>query len=158
MTNRAMRNGSTALILSGLLSIGSAAIAGSPKAAGSTSKPASAPKSSAASRPASTSKSAGGAVHGPAANGTGSHGPTANGTGTANTHGPSANGSNTQATPNSRYGQPASSAGAHAAIQAGHNQAIPHASPAGSVDHATRNGSAIRTRPNGKVSDVHDAR
>ena len=152
MTNRAMRNGSTALILSGLLSIGSAAIAGSPKAAGSTSKPASAPKSSAASRPASTSKSAGGAVHGPAANGTGSHGPT------ANTHGPSANGSNTQATPNSRYGQPASSAGAHAAIQAGHNQAIPHASPAGSVDHATRNGSAIRTRPNGKVSDVHDAR
>jgi hypothetical protein len=38
------------------------------------------------------------------------------------------------------------------------HQAIKSPAPKGSNEHVTKTGSAVRTRPNGKVSDVHDAK
>ena len=38
------------------------------------------------------------------------------------------------------------------------HSAISHPVPKGSTEHVAKNGSAVRTRPNGKVSDVHDAK
>jgi hypothetical protein len=38
------------------------------------------------------------------------------------------------------------------------HQAIKSPAPKGSNEHVTKSGSAVRTRPNGKVSDVHDAK
>ncbi|MGA2806923.1 MAG: hypothetical protein ABSE87_02260 [Terracidiphilus sp.] len=100
----------------------------------------------------------GGASHGPTANGGTSHGPTANG-GTANgAKGPGANGGTkgpgTTAGNNRPTAGPGKTSGPgtqHTAIKSG-------PAPKGSSEHVTKSGSAVRTRANGKVSDVHDAK
>jgi hypothetical protein len=48
-------------------------------------------------------------------------------------------------------------AGPHNSVSAGHS-AIGTSAPRGSNEHLARNGSAVRTRSNGRVSDVHDTR
>lgn len=115
---------------------------------------------------------AGGATtHGATANGAASHGPTANGgskSPTANggsassaNKGPSANGANKTPGPSAGNkgaatlggGKTGGAAGAGAA-----HQAIKSPAPKGSNEHVTKSGSAVRTRPNGRVSDVHDAK
>ena len=103
------------------------------------------------------------ASHGPTANGA-SHGATANGA----SHGPSANGASAghggATAGGANHAGGASAAGGHAGggsaphgTQASHS-AISHPVARGSNDHVAKNGSAIRTRSNGRVSDVHDAR
>jgi hypothetical protein len=122
------------------------------------------------------------ASHGPTANG--AHGPTtatagshATTTTAAGAHGP------TTATAGGAHGTTTTTATAHGgttaggAAGAGHggpgagaaggahggagntsHAAISRPAPRGSVEHVTHDGSAIRTRPGGRVSDVHDAR
>jgi len=96
------------------------------------------------------------AASGPSANHPGPGGPSAN-----HPSGPSANGP--------AVGRPASSGmarpggGANAEQRSGvggpaRNNAIAHPAPRNSMDHNTRDGSAVRTRSNGRVSDVHDAK
>ncbi len=82
---KALRNGSAALILAGLL--GTASLA---SAAANTNKPAPAPRQAPAARPAAR-PAGGGASHGPTGGGA-SHGPT---TGGASTHGPTTGGAST---------------------------------------------------------------
>ncbi|HTJ29902.1 MAG TPA: hypothetical protein VL346_05355 [Acidobacteriaceae bacterium] len=121
---------------------------------------------------------AGGGHAGPTANG-GHAGPTANG----GHSGPTANGAHGGPTAAGGHGGPtAGGAGGHGAMtannahpgagggnMAGHGGGAPHGTmashsaisrpvPHGANDHMARNGSAIRTRSNGRVSDVHDAR
>jgi len=124
----------------------------------------------------------GGASHGPTANGGGaSHGPTTTTTGTHTTTTTSGGGAHTTTTTGTHTtttsgggarpsggetggmhpggnsggqgGRPGASNGG------GHSSAI-HGGPAprGSNERTTRSGGAVRTRPNGRVSDVHDAR
>ena len=167
-----IRNGSAALVLAGLVGMCSLASAGTKTSAPAKPAPAAKPAAS-SSRPAGGSGSAshgtgaaGSASHGPTAGGSASHGPTANGSGS---HGPTANGP-------SANGAGANGAGAHgnanaggahaaggAAAGGGHltntsHTAIKNPAPKGSAEHATKSGSAVRTRPNGRVSDVHDAK
>src|SRR5580658_6453848 len=152
---KAVAYGSAALILAGLLGAVSLARAADDK------KPAAKPATPAkpAAKPAS-----GGASHGTTTGAktgtTGStttHGPTANHT----TTGPSANHPSGPST-----GHPGGAAntshaggapGAHPGA-GGKPAAFNHPGPRGSSDHALKSGSAIRTRPGGRVSDVHDAR
>ena len=196
-----MRYGSAALILAGLLSMGSLA-----SAAGST-KP-SPPKTSSprpaaprtGSRPgggfgggASHGPTTGGAMthgpttgggstqtHGPTTGGAMTHGPTTGGatthgptTGGAMTHGPTTGGGSTQT-----HGPTTGGAGSHNTTTGGRSTATPlnnrqniggrtsagasHTTikggpaPKGSHEQVTKSGGAVRTRPGGKVSDVHD--
>ena len=53
--------------------------------------------------------------------------------------------------PSNGAGKPGGAGTAHSAIKSG-------PAPKGSNEHVTKSGSAVRTRPNGKVSDVHDAK
>lgn len=111
---------------------------------------------------------------GPTANGSHTTGPTANGShttgATANgSHGPSANGAGVGAghtmTANNTH-SPAG--GGNVANHAGggntpHGTTASHSAiskpvPHGTTEHVAKNGSAIRTRANGHVSDVHDAK
>jgi hypothetical protein len=133
------------------------------------SKSKSAPAPKAPSKPASSGAShagasAGGASHGGAsANGTHSTGPTANGT---HSSGPTANGSHTGggANANTTHGG-ANANAAHGGAAAPHG--TPQATkgglasrpvPKGGTQTQLKGGSAIQKRPNGRVSDVHDAK
>ncbi len=49
-------------------------------------------------------------------------------------------------------------AGAHGGGAGADHGAFNHPAPRGANEHITRSGSAVRTRPGGRVSDVHDAR
>jgi len=169
---KAITDGSAALLVAGLL--GTACLAG---AADNKKPSAPAPKAPAAAprAPAAAPKAgggAGGASHGPAAGGahpgtTGAttHGPTANG---ASTHGTTANGPGTHPPSTANTHQGGAAGSAHpGGVAAGHpgsgggGKASPIKSasaPKGSSEHVTKSGSAVRTRPNGKVSDVHDAK
>jgi len=49
-------------------------------------------------------------------------------------------------------------AGAHTAGMGNHSPIHSGPAPRGANEHLTRSGSAVRTRPGGRVSDVHDAR
>ena len=97
------------------------------------------------------------ASHGPTANGA-SHGATANGSHT--TTGASAGGHTTTASNAHTTGGAAThSAGGsapHGTIPS--HSAISRPVAKGQTEHVAKNGSAIRTRSNGRVSDVHDAR
>jgi len=121
---------------------------------------------------------AGATAHGPTANGAASHGPTANGAShgpTANgaSRGPAANGASANSankgpSANGANKTPGASAGNKGAATMGAaktgpgasaaHQAIKSPAPKGSNEHVTKTGSAVRTRPNGKISDVHDAK
>ncbi len=163
---KAVRYGSAALILAGLLGVASLASGDQPK------KPAPAAKPAAPAKPAakSGSSSGGGAAHGPTTGGarTGSTG------GAATTHGPSANHPTTtgpsanHAGGGANTGHPGGAAntshvgggvnGSHPGAAGGKPAAFNHPAPPGSHEHELKSGSAIRTRPGGRVSDVHDAK
>ena len=176
---KTVRYGSVALILAGLL--GTASLAG---AANDTKKPAApAPKAAAPAKaaPKAAAKPAtGGASHGPTTGGAATHGPT---TGGAATHGPTANGAGshgptttgshpTTTTPSTgshpmTTGKPTTAGthtgagptgGSHPAAMASRTPIKSGPAPKGSSEHVTKSGSAVRTRPGGKVSDVHDAK
>jgi hypothetical protein len=153
---KAVRYGSAALILAGLL--GAASLA---SAADDTKKPAAKPAAPAKPAAKSAPKSGGtttGAKTGTSGSAT-THGPTANHT----TTGPSANhpggGANTShpggAANTSHLGGGAN--GSHPGA-GGKPSSFSHPGAPGSSEHALKSGSAIRTRPGGRVSDVHDAR
>ncbi len=155
-----------------------AALLGSGAMAFGASKPsAPAPHAAQAPHAAPAAHPSGGAAHAPTGS-TASHGAA----GGAATHsGPSANGSHTTTTGShtttTAGGHPTTTAGSH--TTAGGNTAGSHGSaggaashsgttashssikssvPKGSTDHVAKNGSAVRTRAGGKVSDVHDAK
>jgi hypothetical protein len=150
-----------------------AAGAGLATAFAESKKPAAAaPKAAPAAKPAAHPAGApgGGAAHGATAGGAASHGPTANGAGAS--HGPTANGAHTTSTTGPHTttaggagGHPttAGGAGAHGANAGGPHGGAPartatgHVAPAGSHTVSTRNG-AVTRRPDGRISDVHDAR
>jgi hypothetical protein len=163
---KAMRNGSAALILAAFVGAGSMA------GAGTSTKPAPKAPPKPAGGAAHQSYSPKGATHGPTTGGATTHGPTTGGatthgptTGGATTHGPTTGGATTHgpttggggkvgATPlNNR-----SNIGGRTGSPGGGHSAFGGSGPKGSNEHATRGGSAVRTRPNGRVSDVHDAR
>ncbi len=147
-----MRNASAVWMVTGLLMVGSTLIvANSPQASAqkqtaqkAVSKPVSRPAAS--PRPGAGGSNVGGAAHGASSPGSKGGGPSANGRGTS---APSAKGSAKE--PRAATGMHAESAGA------GHSEAKASA-PRGSNDHASKNGSTVRTRANGRVSDVHDSR
>jgi len=163
---KAMRNGSAALILAGLL--GAASLA---SAAIDTKKPAPAAPKPAAKAPA---KPAGGASHtttttthtttttthgatttthgATTTGGATTHGPT---TGGATTHGPTTGGASHTTTVGASH---TTSTTMHTTSTTTHSTIHSGPAPRGSNEHVTRSGSAVRTRPGGRVSDVHDAR
>jgi hypothetical protein len=173
---RIVRIGFSAFVLAGLLGICGVASAGSSKPAA---KAAPAPAAHPAAKPSGGSgathatggasthgPTAGGAsTHGPTANGTASHGPTANGTaGGATTHGPTANSvgnahSNAGPTAAGHVGGVNGGAGANAHGASNLNRsAFGGQTPRGSNERTIRSGSTLRTRSNGRVSDLHDVR
>jgi len=116
--------------------------------------------------------------HGPTTGGTGAHTTTTTGshtttttsggthtttsagahtTTTTGTHTTTTNGAHTVTGPGEHTGG-AMGAGAHNTAGGANHSAFNHPAPRGSNEHVTRSGSAVRTRPNGRVSDVHDAR
>jgi len=173
---RAIRNGSAALILAGLL--GAASLV---SAAADSKKPAApAPKapSGGGSHPAASSAShaaTGGASHGTTMGGSHSTTTTTSHTTTTTTHTTTTTGMHTttaggmHTTGGAGAGTHAGGmaggthaggmgAGAHGAGGASHSAIHGGPAPRGSNEHVTRGGSAVRTRSNGRVSDVHDAR
>ncbi len=153
LLRNALKVGTTALILAGLLGTASLAYAASQK------KSAPAPK--AAARPAA--RSAGNSrapSRGSAMNRSTSRGPSANGARsmsrgpTANRGGMRAGGERT--TGGMRGGGMRAGPGSRG--PAGRSAFRGGPAPRGSNERMARNGSAIRTRSNGRVSDVHDAR
>ena len=165
---KAMRYGTAGAILAGLL--GAGCLAG---AAAETKKPAAPAPKPAAKAPAPAKpagRPAGGAMHGPNTGGAAAHGPTSNGAGG---HGPTANGGGMRTTTTGgarttttggmrttvggRTGA-GPGAGPRGVGGADHNTAFHTSAPRGSNERVTRSGSAIRTRSNGRVSDVHDPR
>ena len=151
----AMRNGSAVLILTGLL--GAASLV----SAANTTKPAAPAKPAPAAKPAARpAGNAGGGSHG--APGGGAHTTTTTThtttttthttTTTGGMHTTTTGGMHTTTTGGMHPGGGPGGAGAHpSAFHGG-------PAPRGSNEHVTRSGSAVRTRPNGRVSDVHDAR
>jgi hypothetical protein len=180
---KSIADGSAALILGGLLVIGCSASAANAqkKPAAPAPKAAAAPKSggSAAGGARPGGSANGAASHGgPTANGAAAtHGPSANG----GTHGPTANGAGAQhgatttggAHPGGAAGGATHPGGAAGGARPGGGASAGHpgasgggkaspiksgAAPKGSSEKVTKSGSAVRTRPGGKVSDVHDAK
>ncbi len=90
----------------------------------------------------------GATTHGPTTGGATTHGPT---TGGATTHGPTTGGKPTATPLNNRQniGGRTSAGASHTTIKGG-------SAPKGSHEQVTKSGGAVRTRPGGKVSDVHD--
>lgn len=169
---RALRNGSLALIIAGLMSMGILANANSNKSA-----PA-APRSAPAARPsAPAARPSGGGGYGGGArpsntngggsryntNGGGSHPGATTGGGshyTTTTGGGSHPGATTGG--GSHY-TPTAGAGSHPGTMTGGGshpttQFRSAGAPKGSNDHITRSGNTVRTRSNGKPSDVHDVK
>ena len=158
MTRRFLRNtikyGSAALVLAGLLgAFGIASAASEDKKT--------APAKSAPPKPAvKTAGGATGASHTTTGAST-SHGPTANGTHTTTTTGShiTTTGSHTATTGGGMRAGGAAGAGPRGGAGAGgHPTSFHGPAPRGVNDHVMRSGNAMRTRPNGRVSDIHDAR
>jgi len=172
LPGKVLRIGFIAVVLAGPVGL-----AGTAANAADNKKSAPPPKAAPAAKPAArpAGNSGGGAAHGSTAGGAGSHGPT---TGGAASHGPTANGgTHTTTTTTGSHGPTANGAashgpstggtGAHAGAgggTGGHESTASHSAiksgpaPKGSNEHMTKTGSAVRTRPNGRVSDVHDAK
>ena len=155
---KAMKYGSAALILAGLLGTACLASAATDQKKAPPPKPAAKAPAKPAAKPAG-----GGASHGPTAGGGASHGPT------AGSHGPTVGGAHTTTTTGSRGptaggahttagARPGAGPGSHGPGGASHSAIHGGPAPRGSNERVTRSGSAVRTRPNGRVSDVHDAR
>lgn len=181
---KALKDVSIALLAASFSGVCCMAHADSKKPPSAPAKSAPAPRSAPAAKPAGNSGSAshgagathgptatGSAAHGPSASGAGGHGPTANGANARTTSSPTANGgsihgANGATTGAHTAGAGGGGAGTHATTAGGagaHTAAASHspiksAAPKGSNEHIARTGSAVRTRPNGKVSDVHDAK
>ncbi len=173
----ALRSGSTALMVVALLGASSLASAGT-KAAAPAPAPrpaAAAPKPAApAARPAARPAGNPGVTHPPATNTPSANRPSAN-MPTANrptANMPSANGGNrpgSTVTPGAGArpgGNPpaggnrvgvTNNPGTHVNTPP-HNTAIKTPPSRGSSEHQTKSGSVVRTRPNGRPSDVHDAK
>ena len=154
---KAMRLGSATVIFAGLLSAASLA------SAASTQKPAAPAKAAAPAKPsggsaASHAAPAGGS-HGPAAGGThtttsgGAHGPTTGGARNTTTHTTTTT-SHTTTNP----GGARSTTVTRTSTTTRSSSFNGRPAPRGSNEHTTRSGGAIRTRANGRVADVHDAR
>ena len=156
----ALRNGSAALIVAGLLSAGSLASAANnnkPAAQAPVARPAPARQSAPAARP--SGHSGGGASHGPTTGRSASHGPTANGGGTHTTTTTGAPTTTTGTHTTAATGVHTTTTGTHTTpISTGHSTIRGGPAPRGSNEHVTRSGSAIRMGPRGNVRDVHDAR
>jgi hypothetical protein len=167
-----LKQGSAALIVAGLL--GTASLAGAqkkpaapaPKAAPAKA-PAAAPKTGGSAAGGTHTTTGGAATHGPTTGGAATHGPT---TGGATTHGPTTGGATTHGpttggtkAPGAGTGGGAKAPGGAGTGSAGHATTKPTAiksgpAPKGSTQKVTKSGSAVQRRPNGKVSDVHDAK
>lgn len=142
MPNFRKRAGSGPALLIFTVLLGAVGLAGAASDKKSSTPP---PKPAPAAKPAPAGNAGAGASHGTGAGGAAPHGPTANGGGG---HGPTANGggahsSTTQGT------------GAHSP---GNHSTISTPAPKGSSEHVTPGGSVVRTRQNGKPSDVHNPR
>jgi len=118
-------------------------------------------------------------THGPTTGGATTHGPT---TGGATTHGPTTGGATHATDGGITHGPTTGGAATHGPTTVGASHttttgmsrstttttrtttttthSVIHSGPAprGANEHVTRSGSAVRTRPGGRVSDVHDAR
>ena len=123
-------------------------------------------------------------THGPTTNGTASHGPTANGTAghtttttgthttttTNTTHTTTTTGTHTVTGGTGAGVHPGAGAGAgvhpgggmtagtHGPAGGASHTAFNRPAPRGATEHITKSGNAVRMRPGGRVSDVHDAR
>jgi len=100
----------------------------------------------------------GATTHGPTTGETTTHGPT---TGGVQTHGPTTGGAanmNTGGGGTTTHGPTTGGAATHGPTTGRGYTATGGIAPNGSNTHVARNGGAITTRPNGKVSDVHDPR
>ena len=152
---KSITNGSASLILAGMLGVTWLA-----SAATDTKKPAPpAPKAAAPkAAPAKTGAPAAGAHTG--ATGGAHTGATTTGAHTTTTttnHTTTTTGTHT--TVGGTHPGGAGGAGAHAGATGGaKNTAFKSPAPKGTSEHVTKSGSAIRTRPGGKVADVHDAK
>lgn len=137
--------------------------------AANNNKPAAAPRPAPHPSGGGSHAMGGGASHGPKAGGSASHGPT---TGGAGSHGPTTGGTHTtttgshttmgggagHTTTGGGAGHTTTAGGAAGHTTTAGHSAIHGSAPKGSNEHVTKSGSAVRTRPGGKVSDVHDAR
>ena len=163
---KSIKAGSATLIFGGLLSV--ACLAG---AATDTKKPAApAPKAAApkAAAPKAGGAAGGATTHGPTTGGATTHGPTTGGatthgptTGGATTHGPTTGGATTHGPTTggpAAHGPSTAGPATHGSTAGPSHTAISRPAPKGSNERVTKSGSAVRTRPGGRVSDVHDAR
>jgi len=150
---KAMKNGSAAAILAAFVGMASMASATTPpKAPAKPAAPAKAPsKPSGGAAGGSHGASSGGASHGSSAGGA-AHTPSAGGTHTSTT----TRTTTTTHTSTSAGGMHTSSTSRSS--ESTHSTAFHSSTPRGSSEHTTRGGSAVRTRSNGRVSDVHDAK
>jgi hypothetical protein len=154
---KAISEFSAALIFAGLL--GTACLVG----AADTKKPAAPAPKAAPKAPAKTGGTAGGAKTGGATtgahttSGATTHGPTANGTHTTTTTGAHTTTTGARTTTAGGLNKGGAAGGAHTA-SVSHSSIKSGAAPKGSTEHTTKSGSAVRTRANGRVSDVHDAK
>lgn len=161
-----IRTISAAVVLAGMLGV-----CGTTWAAD---KPKPAPKAAPAAKPSTPSKPAGGGSTGGAKTTTTTGGAktttttggaktttttggaktTTNTTGGAKTTTTTAGGAKTTTTGGKAGGTEGKPGGGNTA----NKSAIKTPAPKGTTEHVTKTGSAVRTRPNGKVSDVHDAK
>jgi hypothetical protein len=171
------------LVLAVMLGSGSVVASAGTKTSAPAPKAAPAAHPAAASHPAGGSTASHGATgstasHGATTGAAHTSGPTANGSHTTTTtanHATTANGSHTT-TAGGAAGHATTASTGHAGTGAagaagghGNTASTPHGTtasnskidrpvPKGTSEHVTKSGSAIRTRSNGKVSDVHDAK
>jgi hypothetical protein len=159
---RALRSISAAAVVAAFLGMSSMAYAANNNKPAAPAKP-SAPKSGGGSH----TTTGGGTGHNTTTGGshttttTGTHTTTTGGTHTTTTTGGThtttttgahtTTGGGTGHTTTAGGGAGHTTTGSHSAIHGG-------SSPKGSTERTTRSGSAVRTRPNGRVSDVHDAK
>ena len=160
---KSITNGSAALILAGMLAVTWLASAAADTKKPAAPAPKAAPKAAApkAAAPKAGGTTGGATTHGPT---TTSHGPTTGGTTThgptTTTHGPTAGGATTHGpTAGGAHPGGVGGAGAHGGATGGtRNTSFKSPAPKGNNEHVTKSGSAVRTRPGGRVADVHDAK
>ena len=142
--------------LAGMLAFGVVSMSGMTAwAASKPSAPKPAARPSAPSRPSASSKPAGGAAKPGGSNSSKPSTPNANhpGANHPNANHSEANHLNTQNPGNRPGGGPGGRGGTQPS-----SSKISRPVPSGARDHVAKDGSAVRTRANGRVSDVHDAR